>query len=275
MAGSPILLLAACWWLPAQTSKKPTSKAAAPVKSAPAKTAVPAVASAKPEPPKAPASEAGSHKLVYGIEWRLIRAGQATIEAKNDWAQLRLESAGLFSKLYKVADLYTVNYDGGLCATKSVMDASEGRRRRETLVTFDRNLNHAYYSERDLAKDAVIRTADVVTPSCVHDVMGGLLRLTQVTIEPGQTIELPVSDGRKSAAVKVKAEEREEIKTDAGTFKTIRYDADVLNGIVYSRAGRVQIWVSDDSRRIPVQIKLRMNFPTGTVTLGLEKEEAP
>jgi len=35
----------------------------------------------------------------------------------------------------------------------------------------------------------------------------------------------------------------------------------------------VFIWLTDDSRRLPVQIRLRMVFPIGTVTLQLQKEE--
>jgi hypothetical protein len=46
-----------------------------------------------------------------------------------------------------------------------------------------------------------------------------------------------------------------------------------MNGVVYSRKGRVFIWVTDDARRLPVQIQLRMSFPVGTVTLHLLKEE--
>jgi hypothetical protein len=39
--------------------------------------------------------------------------------------------------------------------------------------------------------------------------------------------------------------------------------------------GRVFVWLTDDDRRLPVQIRVRMNFPLGTVTLELEKEEHP
>jgi hypothetical protein len=88
-------------------------------------------------------------------------------------------------------------------------------------------------------------------------------------------VQLPVSDGRKSAAVKVEAQEREQIKTPAGTFKAVRYEINLLNGVVYSRKGRAFVWLTDDERRLPVQIRLRMSFPLGTVTLDLEKEEHP
>jgi len=83
-----------------------------------------------------------------------------------------------------------------------------------------------------------------------------------------------MSDGRRAAQVKVEAQEREEVITPAGTFKTIRYEANLMNGVVYQRKGRVFVWVSDDAKRIPVQIRLRLAFPIGTVTLQLQKEEA-
>jgi hypothetical protein len=89
----------------------------------------------------------------------------------------------------------------------------------------------------------------------------------------GQSAQIPVSDGRKSAPVKVTAQEREEIKTPLGAFKAIRYETDLMNGVVYTRKGDVWIWISDDARRLPVQIRLRTTFPISTVTLTLEKEE--
>ncbi|PYT18329.1 MAG: DUF3108 domain-containing protein, partial [Acidobacteria bacterium] len=69
------------------------------------------------------------------------------------------------------------------------------------------------------------------------------------------------------------AQEREEVKTSTGTHKTIRYEAYLLNGVIYPRKGRVFVWLTDDARRLPVQIRLRMQFPIGTVTLRLQKEE--
>ena len=129
--------------------------------------------------------------------------------------------------------------------------------------------------EKDLLKNTIVSRTDIQIPNCVHDVVAGLLRLRRMKVELGQTTQLPLSDGRKSAAVKIEAQERERITTPAGSFNTVRYEVSVLNGVVYSRAGRVFIWLTDDERRLPVQIRLRMNFPLGTVTLELEKEEHP
>ena len=75
--------------------------------------------------------------------------------------------------------------------------------------------------------------------------------------------------------MKLDAQEREQITTPAGTFKTIRYEADIFNGVIYARKGRAFIYATDDANRTPVEIKLRLNFPIGTVTLDLDKQEHP
>lgn len=255
LAGVPALLLTACWLLPAQSSSQRASTA--PNKPDPS-----------PSRPPAPAE-----KLTFDVEWRLIHAGAVVIESRNSRAQMKLESAGLVSTLFKVNNTYSVDYDEGLCASGSLMDLQEGKRHREITVTYDRQQSRATFLERDLVKNTVIRSAEVEIPNCVNEVVSGLLHLRALNLEPGQSAQFSMSDGRRSAAARVEAQEREELTTPAGKFGAIRYEAYLLNGVVYSRKGRSFVWLTDDARRLPVQIRLRMQFPIGTVTLQLQKEE--
>src|SRR5580693_1817214 len=89
-----------------------------------------------------------TERLTYDIEWRLIHAGTAVIDAQKTSARLKLESAGLVSTLFKVDDAYGVTYDEPFCATSSTLDAQEGKRHHETRVTFDRAHNRAGAVER-------------------------------------------------------------------------------------------------------------------------------
>jgi Protein of unknown function (DUF3108) len=221
------------------------------------------------------AADSITERLTYTIEWRLIHAGNAVLESGPSSAVLKLESAGMVSTLYKVDDTYRAQFDAPFCVTSSLMDSKEGSRHRETAINFDRNRNRAFLTEKDVLKNSIVSKTDVQIPNCVHEVLAALLRLRRTKIEIGQSAQLPVSDGRKFAAVKVEAQERERLKTPAGTFHTVRYEVNLLNGVVYARGGRVFVWLTDDDRRLPVQFRLRMNFPLGTVTLDLEKEEHP
>jgi hypothetical protein len=104
-------------------------------------------------------------------------------------------------------------------------------------------------------------------------VITGLFKLRNAHLEPGQSIQIPTSDGKKTAPVRIEAQEREEIKNKLGNFKTIRYEAFLFNGVIYSKKARMFVWLTDDARRLPVQIRARMPFPIGNITLELEKEE--
>jgi hypothetical protein len=215
----------------------------------------------------------------YDIEWRLITAGKATLKMSpagmsehTGWnSELMLRSVGLVSKLYRVNDRYLGNYDPTYCASSAQMSVEEGRRRRTTNVTYDRETNKASYLERDLVKNTIVHDKVIDIPSCVHDVVGSLYALRGMRLAPGNTTEIPISDGKKYASVRVEAQERENVKIKNVMHKTVRYEAFLFNGVVYSRKARLLVWLTDDDRRLPVQIRLRMGFPIGTVTLALEK----
>src|SRR5579864_4173818 len=115
-AGAIVLLLTACWIVPAQ------SVVMKPVLDVP-----------------------NTERLTYDIEWRMIHAGTAVIDAQKTNARLKLESAGLVSGLFKVNDAYGVTYDEPFCATASTLDAQEGKKHRETHVVYDRTKNRADY----------------------------------------------------------------------------------------------------------------------------------
>jgi hypothetical protein len=249
-----LVTLAVCQMLAGQSSENPPAAAA-------------------PSGPAGQSLVSTPEKLTFRIEWRLITAGTAKLQRSASHLTLRLESVGLVSKLYKVEDTYNVDYDPGLCATSLHLAAQEGRRKRDTRVTYDRTRNQADYFERDLVKNTVVRQSQIDIPNCVHDVPGALHALRALRLEAGQSVELPVSDGKKSAMVKVDAVEREIIKVNGRLVKTIRHEAFLFNGVIYARKARLFVWLTDDDRRMPVQLQVRMSFPIGTVTLMLDKEE--
>lgn len=235
--------------------------------------AVPVYSETVPPPIALPANET----LTYGLEWKLIRAGIAQVKwysAGGGWqADLHLESAGLVSKLYKVDDNYSVTLNDQLCAQTTYMKAFEGKRQRETKVSFDYTAKKVSYLERDLLKNSTVLAKDTEIPACVHDVIGALVKLRTMRVDPGQSVQIPMSDGKKFVNARLEAQEREEVKTPAGTYKTIRYEAYIMNDVLYSKKGRVFVWMTDDARRLPVQMQIRMRLLVGTITLQLEKEE--
>jgi len=216
--------------------------------------------------------------LYYNVEWRLITAGKAKVEwtamPRSGWhVNLHLESVGLVSKLFRVEDDYASNMSAGMCAESSQFTANEGSRQRDTRITYDANTHKANYLERDRVKNVVLLQKEIDIPPCVHDVLGGMFFLRTLNLEPGQSTTVPVTDGKKAASAKVEAQAREDVKTPEGVFHTIRYEVFLFNDVLYHRPAHLNIWLTDDRRKLPVQIRVRMTITIGTITLQLEKHE--
>lgn len=227
--------------------------------------------------PSAAIQDPGEVTLHYGVEWRLIRAGIAALKVSSKPAgwqgDLHVESAGLVSKLYKVNDNYTVQMNNDLCASSVQIDAQEGKRHRETRISYYGEKGKAIYLERDLVKNKTVLSKEIEVPRCVHDFVGGLRRLRLTSLEPGASTEVPMSDGKKFAQVRVEGQERETVKTPLGTFNTIRYEVFMFNNVLVNKKARLFVWITDDAKRTPVQIRVRLGALVGTITLQLEKEE--
>jgi len=217
----------------------------------------------------------------YSIEWRLITAGKAHLEwnagagsATAGDVKLHVESAGLVSRLFLVDDDYSALMNPGFCAQSTLIQAQEGARRKETRVTYDTGAHKASYVEKDLVKNTTVNQ-DVTIPGCVHDLIGGLVALRYLRLEPGKTAQIPVSDGKKFVMAKVESQRREQLKTDFGMVNTVLYEIYLFDNVLFRRSGHLHVWITDDDRRLPIQLQVRLQFTIGTITFRMEKPGAP
>ena len=77
----------------------------------------------------------------------------------------------------------------------------------------------------------------------------------------GSAIERPITDGKKCIIGRLKVVKRENIKVKSGTYDTWLIEPELKHvGGVFekSKNAKLQLWVTADSRRIPVKIKSRV-----------------
>jgi hypothetical protein len=99
----------------------------------------------------------------------------------------------------------------------------------------------------------------VAIPDRVQDSLSALYYLrTREELAGGKAITFEVCDRGKTWSVEVQVLGREKVKTRAGEFATIKVKAH--RGIFMSD-GEIFIWLTDDSRKVPVLIK-------STVSIG-------
>ena len=148
--------------------------------------------------------------------------------------------------------------------------AEEGKRRRDTNITFADG--KAAYSERDLVKNTSL-TKETPVPACVHDYLGGLQRLRRQRPEMANPIQVPLSDGKKSANVRWKPRRGRRLPLPLASSRPFVTRYLLFNDVLINKKARLFVWLTDDERRLPVQIRARMQFLIGTIELKLEKQE--
>ena len=216
-------------------------------------------------------------KLLYRVEWRLITAGSVTVDlarqGSDKWeTDLHLESAGWVSRLYKVLDNYKALSDGKFCGTSSYLDSEEGKRHSITRLTFENDLHKVDYDERDLIKN-VSDKKETEIPPCTYEITGALASLRGMDLPPGKWATFPITDGKKIAHGKIEAQARETMEVGGKSYSTVRYEAFLFDNVLYKRRGRLLIWMTDDSDRLPVQFRLLLGFPVGSITVQLDKQQ--
>jgi hypothetical protein len=208
--------------------------------------------------------------LRYEAEYRFWTAGVATLRIERSGNQEHLaataDSTGVVALLFRVQDRFNSYFDAQkLCSTKLTKHTEEGSHWRETSITFDYARGKSVLEEKNLKTGQSKRVENDI-PGCVTDVASGILYVASLPLEPDATYSFPLNDGGKTVTIQAHVEGKEQIKTPAGTFQTIRVGPQGDYSALKNR-GRVLIWYSDDARHLPIQMQARMLWGTLTVYL--------
>lgn len=214
--------------------------------------------------------------LRYDGEWRFWTAGVATLRIEQAGAQNHVtataDSSGVVALLYRVQDRLNSYFDAKtLCSNKLVKHSEEGSHFRETAITYDYGRGKAVLEERNLKDNQQKRTENDV-PGCVTDVISGILYVASLPLQQGATYTFPLNDGGKTVTVQAHVEGKEQVKTPAGTFQTIRVGPEGDSGALLKNKGRIWIWYTDDDKHLPVQMRAKLFWGTLTIYLsGISK----
>jgi hypothetical protein len=211
-----------------------------------------------------------SVSYIYTAEWRLWTAGTATLKIERSGNRQKVTSTadatGVVALLFHVHDVFESSFDPGtFCSDQINKHTEEGFRRRETHIRYDYFRHKAILDERNPRTNEA-KHAEEDIPNCVTDVLSGIYYLGSLPLQVGATYNIPVNDGGKTMEVSATVEAREQIKTDAGTFQTVRVRPDVMDGDL-KKKGTLWIWYTDDAAHIPVQTRVRAFWGAFTIRL--------
>jgi hypothetical protein len=213
-------------------------------------------------------------RLVFSVQWHMLNAGITTIILQKSGSSEHLtstaDSRGVVNKIFPVHDVFQADFDPHtFCTGEIVKHSQEGSRRLDRRIVFDYPRAKSEVDDTDL-KTGKQKHAEFDIPACVTDVVTGFFYAGSLELTPGYTQLFPVNDGGKTTDVKIQVETREPVKVPAGSFAAVRVRAEPVNGPL---KGSLWVWVTDDARHMPVQMKSKLGF--ATLVFQLQRIETP
>jgi uncharacterized protein DUF3108 len=88
-----------------------------------------------------------------------------------------------------------------------------------------------------------------------HDVLSSFYHLRMRDLAPGMSFDIENHVDRKNYPVRFNVERRERVKVPAGEFDCLVVQPVLRTPQLFQHKGKIWIWLTDDERKIPVQMK--------------------
>ncbi len=227
------------------------------------------------EPPEANFSFPARQTLTYAVDYSVFNYGTAVFHLEQQGSVEKVtataDTIGNINMVYPVIDKFSAGFDMKTgCSTGFSKNLSERQRKVSSDLTFDYKNGKQNEVSRNLVK-GTSKSQSASIPACVADTLSAIFYVASRPLVVGETVKFPLADSMRTVTVTMKVEGKEEIKTPAGTFQTLRVQPTAEEGVVKNR-GKIWIWYTDDARHMPVQIRARLFW--GTITFHLQSFEA-
>jgi hypothetical protein len=212
-------------------------------------------------------------RLTYEISWsNIVTAGTAVLEVNEEKLSngrmaytfiASSHSVGVVDKVYPVNDRVQSVFDPQIMQSLSFnLSESHGKRKRRRGLVFD----HAGRTVVSTLNNDPPQTYTIPDP--VQDALSSLFYLrTLEDFTNGKIHVIAVHDSGKNWSVEVQTLGREKVKTPAGKFDTIKVKTFPKYEGVFMNKGEIFIWLTDDSRKIPVLMKSTISIGSIMTTL--------
>ena len=203
-------------------------------------------------------------RLDYEVRFGSLKVGKGSMEVREittvrgrlAWHTVFRINGGI--PLYRVNDSYESWFDvTTLNSLRYHQDVDEG--------SYERNRRYEIFPERGVFKEND-RPEEATVANPLDD--GSFLYFVRtVPLVVGQSYEYPRYFKAAGNPVRIRVVRRETITVPGGTFKTVVLQPTFQTKGIFSKNGKAEVWITDDDRKMMVQMKSKLSF--GSLNLYL------
>ena len=206
--------------------------------------------------------------LQYHAEFNRVRVGEAElkvsgIEEINTIKSYHIiyvaKTKGLADRLFKIRDQIDIWIDKeGFFTHRLIKNINQGNYKNKVDVRFDYNKSIAKTSTKEISIDFKAR-----------DSFSLFYYLRTILLKENDIMSFSSFEGRRIVDYKLQIKGNEIIRTELGNITCTVIRPYQEGGNLFKNQGDMQIWISNDEKRLPVKIQIKMKF--GSMTLLLKK----
>lgn len=204
-------------------------------------------------------------RLDYDVRFGSLKVGTGSMEVKEItevrgrpvWHTAFTIKGGI--PLYRVNDLYESWFDVNTLNTlRYHQDVDEGN--------YERKRRYEIFPERGMMREGDRPEEPTVTNPL--DEGSFLYFVRTLPLEVGKTYEFSRYFKAQGNPVRIRVLRRESVTVPGGTFQTVVLQPTFQTKGIFSQNGRAEVWITDDERRMMVQMKSKLSF--GSLNLFLK-----
>ena len=206
--------------------------------------------------------------LQYHAEFNRVRVGEAelkvsAIEEINTIKSYHIiyvaKTKGLADRLFKIRDQIDIWIDKeGFFTHRLIKNINQGNYKNKVDVRFDYNKSIAKTSTKEISIDFKAR-----------DSFSLFYYLRTILLKENDIMSFSSFEGRRIVDYKLQIKGNEIIRTELGNITCTVIRPYQEGGNLFKNQGDMQIWISNDEKKLPVKIQIKMKF--GSMTLLLKK----
>lgn len=207
-------------------------------------------------------------RLFYDVKWAAMVVGHAKIETLPTTAphlmvvRTTAKANKTIQSIYPVLDTIESFFDTSTGLPVEFRKRQlEGSYEAEFKIGFDRGAGLARVS--GAAKGKARPDTALKLLGGEFDLLSAFLWTRRHDLQPGKSLWFPLVDNRKRfASVEVACLRRETLETDSGKIATLLIEPRIHGDALFASKGKLYIWLTDDSSRVPVRMKSKIKLGT-------------
>lgn len=220
---------------------------------------------------------APGERLVYSVRYGIIRAGEATLTV-GDPVTVNgrrcyeitgtAESNDFFSSVFRVDDRMQTYLDTEFAIPwRFQKELNEGGYHARQRIELDQINQVATYHDGETVEMDV----------AAHDMLSSLYYIRTLDLVPGLRLQCRTHADKKNVDLEIFVSGRQRVETPAGTFECVVVEPKILldTGLYDHDKGKLEIFLTDDERKLPVLFRVKVFFGSLVLTLTSLQEGVP